>query len=86
MGEHVSPDSLVVGEVYIVAGFYDRQGRVPSFSRRCSSAEIWHQAMMAPIGDGTFRTMSPTEKASDFSRIRVEQTIGRTPSLWCIDG
>jgi hypothetical protein len=26
---HVTADSLVVGEVYFIAGYYDREGRVP---------------------------------------------------------
>jgi hypothetical protein len=26
---HVSPDSLVVGEIYFVAGYYDRERRAP---------------------------------------------------------
>jgi hypothetical protein len=29
VGRHVSPDSLVVGEVYFVAGYYDHERRVP---------------------------------------------------------
>ena len=72
MGEHVSPDSLVVGEVYFVAGFYDRQGRVPFVQ-----PQVFIGRNLAPGDDGADRRWYFQDYESYREGIRFQQDTGR---------